>query len=124
MANKDKKNPWIATILSFIFTGIGQIYNEDYGKGIAMLLLNIFFTSMFFMPFIGFVFWIPWFIIWLWSINDAWEYAKKLNKEVDKKTKIVGTKSEENHFDILKRRYAKGEITKKQFEKMKRDLES
>lgn len=32
--------------------------------------------------------------------------------------------SEEDPMEILKRRYAKGEITKKQFDEMKKDLES
>jgi putative membrane protein len=32
--------------------------------------------------------------------------------------------SGETPFDILKRRYAKGEITKEEFEKIKKDLES
>jgi putative membrane protein len=34
----------------------------------------------------------------------------------------TGTPSSESPLDILKRRYAKGEITKEQFEEMKRDL--
>ena len=44
---------------------------------------------------------------------------------------VMGTKSkgqpgvpDEKPFDILKRRYAKGEITKDEFERMKKDLES
>ena len=32
--------------------------------------------------------------------------------------------SEEDPLEILKRRYAKGEISKKQFDEMKKDLES
>ncbi|MBD3289791.1 hypothetical protein GF337_13370 [candidate division KSB1 bacterium] len=34
------------------------------------------------------------------------------------------SKKEENPLDILKKRYAKGEITKEEFENMKKDLQS
>jgi putative membrane protein len=33
-----------------------------------------------------------------------------------------GTRSAETHLDVLKRRYANGEIDKKQFEDIKKDL--
>ena len=39
------------------------------------------------------------------------------------KSKTNGPSSGETPFDILKKRYAKGEITKEEFERMKNDLE-
>ena len=32
-----RKNPWIAGALSFFFPGAGQLYNEDYMKGIILI---------------------------------------------------------------------------------------
>jgi putative membrane protein len=40
-----------------------------------------------------------------------------------KKTKGQTPTRNESHLDILKRRYAKGEITKEEYEAMKKDLE-
>jgi putative membrane protein len=39
------------------------------------------------------------------------------------KTKGQTPTQNENHLDILKKRYAKGEITKEEYEGMKKDLE-
>ena len=39
------------------------------------------------------------------------------------KTKGQSSTQNESPLDILKRRYAKGEIAKEEFERMKRDLE-
>jgi len=34
------KNPGVAAVLSFIFTGLGQIYNGKIGKGLLLMLIS------------------------------------------------------------------------------------
>jgi len=34
--NVSRKSPWVAFGLSFLFPGLGQLYNEEYGKAILM----------------------------------------------------------------------------------------
>ena len=41
MAETRKKNPVIAGILSGLFPGIGQLYNEDYGKAVIVIAATI-----------------------------------------------------------------------------------
>jgi putative membrane protein len=42
----------------------------------------------------------------------------------NQKTKVQTSAQGESHLDILKKRYAKGEITKEDYDRMKRDLET
>ena len=41
MAETRKKNPVIGGILSALFPGIGQLYNEDYGKAVVLIAVTI-----------------------------------------------------------------------------------
>lgn len=74
-APKFYKNPAIATLLSFFFAGLGQIYNGEIGKGILfMVLYGISFALM--LVVIGFIT-TP--ILWIWGIVDANNSAKRIN---------------------------------------------
>lgn len=74
------KNPGTATVLSFFFTGLGQIYNEEISKGVILIILSI--ISLFLMGIcIGFVT-TP--ILWVWGMVDANKSAKRINEEIAK----------------------------------------
>lgn len=76
----EQKNPGIAAVLSFLFTGLGQIYNGQLGKGIAFLVLGVIFAiSIIFL--IGFILY-P--VFWLYNIYDAYTTAKKINEGIVK----------------------------------------
>ena len=58
----------IALLLSLLICGVGQMYNGQVGKGIAFLIGCI----------------LAWFIllgwvIWIWSMVDAYQTAKRMN---------------------------------------------
>jgi len=72
------KNPSVATILSFLFAGLGQLYNGQIGKGILFMVLgSISFLLMF--VFIGFIT-TP--ILWIWGMVDANNSAKRINERL------------------------------------------
>ena len=58
--------------------------------------------------------WIFWVII---IVLVVWMIVNRSNKN------RLNFPQHENALDILRKRYAKGEITKEQFEQMKKDLE-
>lgn len=58
------------------------------------------------------VFWVAFIVFIVWVLKVAKDFY---GKETDEKS---------NALDILKERYAKGEIDKKEFEEKKKDLES
>lgn len=82
---------------------MGIYYNDIFGFGFNSLIMTI----MMFIFWIGFIF----FIVWL--VKQSTNYIN--NSESDVKTNSA--------TDILKERYAKGEIDKKEYEERKKVLE-
>jgi TM2 domain-containing membrane protein YozV len=72
------KNPSIATILSFFFMGLGQIYNGQIGKGVVFIILYGISVALMWVV-IGFVT-TP--ILWIWGMIDANNSAKKINEKI------------------------------------------
>ncbi len=60
------------------------------------------------------LFWIILIIVVIWAIV---QYGNR-----NRMTDITNNAERETPLDILKKRYAKGEITKEEFDKMKKDL--
>lgn len=72
------KNPAVATILSFFFMGLGQIYNGEIAKGVIFIVLYaISWGAMFLL--IGFIT-TP--ILWIWGMVDANNSAKRINERL------------------------------------------
>lgn len=61
---------------------------------------------------LGWIFWLIILIVIVWFVVN----------QMNKNKQDTQSKGQETALDILKKRYAKGEITKEQFEQMKKDL--
>ncbi len=70
------KSPGVAAVLSFLWCGLGQIYNGDIGKGVMFLIFSLVAAALCFLL-IGF-FIVP--VLWLWSIIDAYNAADSHNR--------------------------------------------
>jgi hypothetical protein len=68
--HSEEKSPWVATLCSFFIPGLGQVYNGDTEKGIA-----VFFGTL-----IGvFLLFFPGLLVWLFGLYDAYTTARKMN---------------------------------------------
>lgn len=73
-----KKSPGVAAVLSLLWTGVGQIYVGEAGRGIIFMIIAFFcLLSMLFL--IGFLL-VP--IWWIYGIYDAHQLAQKHNVEL------------------------------------------
>jgi TM2 domain-containing membrane protein YozV len=62
------KSPGTALLLSLLICGVGQMYNGQVAKGVLMLIGCI--AAWF--VFLG-------WIVWIWSMVDAYQTAKRMN---------------------------------------------
>ncbi len=71
------KSAGLAAVLSFLWCGLGQIYNGQIGKGIGFLVAyGVSIVLMFVL--IGFIT-TP--ILWVWGMVDAYKTSERLNRE-------------------------------------------
>lgn len=70
------KNPGLAAILSFFFSGLGQIYNGQIGKGILFIAIQAV-NVLLMLVLLGFL---TYFIVWVWGIVDAYKTAERINR--------------------------------------------
>lgn len=75
-------------------------------------MMNGIFGGMWF----GWIFWIVLIALIIWVVI---QFSNRNRNQSNQSTNIV---EKETPLDILKKRYAKGEITKEEFERMKNDL--
>ena len=69
------KNSGVAAVLNFFISGLGQIYNGQIIKGLFIVVvqaINLALTVIL----IG---WIPFAIVWVWAIFDAYSVAERIN---------------------------------------------
>ena len=72
---KERKSEGIAAVLSFLFVGLGQIYNGQIGKGFLFIIIGVIclFTIIILIGFILYP------LFWIYNIYDAYNTAKKIN---------------------------------------------
>src|SRR6478672_1843441 len=71
------KSSGLAAVLSFLWCGLGQIYNGQIGKGLAFAA--IYFISFLMIFIVIGVITTP--IMWVWGMVDAYKTAERLNRE-------------------------------------------
>ncbi|MFN4226718.1 MAG: hypothetical protein ACK4F0_01060 [Candidatus Ratteibacteria bacterium] len=107
MERKDLPNPRIAALLSFVFNGLGQIYNGEIKKGLSLIFLSgvslliliigaiFIFYFIKTLPPISFLIWgvclfffglTGMIIIGIYSISDAYNTARKISQENERQT--------------------------------------
>ena len=71
------KNEGLAALLSFLWSGLGQIYVGRITRGLGIIVGGILLLIVSWI-----LLWIPLILYWIWSIYDAYNLAKKYNQEL------------------------------------------
>jgi TM2 domain-containing membrane protein YozV len=70
-----QKNPGVGAVLSFFWAGLGQIYNGQFGKGIAFIVTQMI-NAVLMLAVIGFL---TFFLTRLYGMIDAYSTATDIN---------------------------------------------
>lgn len=65
----------LAVVFSFLLPGLGQIYNQEVGKGVGFILAYIISWALSYIV-VGWFFLI---VVWVWSMVDAYQFAGRVN---------------------------------------------
>ena len=84
--NPQVKNPGLAAVLSFLISGLGQIYNGEIGKGILIIVVQII-NGLLTLIIIGFI---TGAIVWIWAIYDAYKTAERINASAGGASRLPG----------------------------------
>jgi len=71
------KSAGLAAVLSFLWCGLGQIYNGEIAKGVLFMILYVISFLLIFVV-IG-VF--TTLALWIWGMVDAYRTAERLNQQ-------------------------------------------
>ena len=69
------KSSGLAAVFSFFYSGLGQIYNGQFIKGILFIIIQSVNILLMYVL-IGFI---TYPIVWIWSMVDAYRNAEKIN---------------------------------------------
>ncbi len=67
----EEKSPGVAAVLSFLFLGLGQVYNGHLGKALIFFVCGV-------LGMMAFV--VPGVIVWMLGIVDAYQSAAEINR--------------------------------------------
>ena len=76
---RSRKSPGLALVLSLIWSGVGQIYNGQVGKGVALMVAYVV-SALLIILLIGLIT-TP--ILWIYGLVDAYRTAEKINREIE-----------------------------------------
>lgn len=75
-ASSGEKNPVLALLLSFLFPGLGQFYNDQSKKGLTLLVGAIISLVLIFILIGG----ILYLLVWVYGLYDAYKSAEAINR--------------------------------------------
>jgi len=108
METRQRKDPFLAGVLSFVVVGAGQMYVGDIGRGVGFFIGGI-------IGYIAFI--VPGIVVHIWAIKDANDLAKKHNDSIDENLKAI-----DNRERMLMRSSDFNEKMVKLFKLFKSDL--